>query len=164
MEQIRESDNYISKTTFSHLCFIVSDHFLQAHPYGPAWLPSQRLLRSSGVRPPLLRIVSRHRRIAGDLDWPVVNAILFLHLFYDLLDELGKIADCELFRVTDVDGAGLVRIHKEDKTINEVVDILERARLFAVTVYGHILTAECLADKIGDDTSIEGIHLRKKQC
>jgi hypothetical protein len=51
-------------------------------------------------------------------------AALLLDLFDDLPDGLGKLENGELVGVADVDRSGLVRVHEEDETVDEVVDVL----------------------------------------
>jgi hypothetical protein len=53
---------------------------------------------------------------------------------------------------------GLVRVHERDEAVDEVVDVLERARLVSVAVHGHVLAPQRLDDKVGDDAAVEGVH------
>ena len=59
---------------------------------------------------------------------------------------------------TDVDWSRLVTVHEEDKTINQIVNILERSSLLSVTVDGHVLTLEGLDDEVGNDSSVVWVH------
>jgi hypothetical protein len=60
--------------------------------------------------------------------------------------------------VTDVDRSGVWTVHKEDKTVDEIVDVLERPGLLTVTVDSHILALESLDDEVGDDSAVVGVH------
>lgn len=68
----------------------------------------------------------------------------------DLADEPGKLKDCELVAVADVEG----RVHERNKTVNEVVRVLERVRLRAVRC------GRCLHDEldVGYDTAVIRVH------
>jgi hypothetical protein len=73
-------------------------------------------------------------------------------------DGLGKLQDGKLVAGTNVDRSGLVTVHEEDETINEIVDVLERSGLLSVTVDGHVLTLEGLDDEVGDDSTVVRVH------
>ncbi len=50
----------------------------------------------------------------------------------------------------------------EDKTIDEIMDVLEGPGLHTITVDGHVLTLQGLDDEVGDDTTIVRVHSRTK--
>lgn len=73
-------------------------------------------------------------------------------------DSLGKVDDGKLVRRANVDGAGFGTVHKKDQSIDQVVDVLERSGLLAVTVNSHILTLERLDDKVRDNSAVVRVH------
>lgn len=50
--------------------------------------------------------------------------------------------------VTNVDRSGVGTVHQQDKTVNQVVDVLEGSGLRTVAVDGHVLTLESLDNKL----------------
>ena len=52
---------------------------------------------------------------------------------------------------------GLGRDHERDQAVDEVVDVLEGARLRVVAVHGQVIAAEGLHDKVGDDAAVEWV-------
>mmetsp|Transcript_17404 Transcript_17404/g.40008 ORF Transcript_17404/g.40008 Transcript_17404/m.40008 type:complete len:237 (-) Transcript_17404:501-1211(-) len=48
------------------------------------------------------------------------------------------------------------------QTIDQVIDILEGSRLFSLAVNGERFLLECLNDKIGDNSSVVGVHSRSE--
>ena len=146
------------QTALGHLGLVVPHHLLQSHAHGPAGLPVQSRLGPGRVWATLLGVVGGHGpvddlRVAGRLD-----PVLGLDLLDDVAHELCELADRELVAVADVDGARLVRVHERDEPVDEVVDVLEGARLLAVAVHGHVLAAERLHDEVGDDAAVVGVH------
>lgn len=75
-------------------------------------------------------------------------------------DSLGEFEDGKLVAGANVDGSGLVTVHEEDQTINQIVDVLERSSLVSITVDSHVLTLEGLNDKVGDDSTVVRVHSR----
>src|SRR5262249_36924115 len=127
----------------------------------PLGFPIQYLLGPGRIWPPLLRIVDGHGLI-NDVDASrALDAILVLDFLHDLPHELGKLAYGEFVAVPDVDGSGLFGAHERDETVDEVVDVLERACLGPVAVYGHVLASEGLDDEVGDDTAVGWVHCQQ---
>lgn len=60
--------------------------------------------------------------------------------------------------VTNVDRSGVGTVHQQDKTVNQVVDVLEGSGLRTVAVDGHVLTLESLDDKVGNNSAVKGVH------
>ena len=73
-------------------------------------------------------------------------------------DGLGELHNGELVARTNVDRSSLLAVHEQDQTVDEVVDVLERSGLLAVTVDGHVLALERLDDKVGDDSAVVRVH------
>ena len=73
-------------------------------------------------------------------------------------DSLGKLQDGKLVTVTNVDGSGLVTVHEQDQTIDQIVNVLERSGLGSITVNSHVFTLEGLDDKVGNDSSVVWVH------
>ncbi len=136
------------EAAFGHFRLVVAHHLLQSHPNGPPGLPLQALLGTGGIRPPLLGVVSRDRLVHNFRATRRQVSVLFLHLLDDLANQLGKLANGELITVTDVDWAGLIRVHKRDETVDEVVHVLEGPSLLAVTIHGEVFALECLNDEV----------------
>ena len=143
----QHSSTRLSDGTFRELRLVVPNHLLDAHPDSPAWVPPKYLLGPRVVGPATLRVITGHRLI-GNLNAFGCLPIFFLNLLYNLLDELSELADCKFVSVSKVDRARLVRVHKGNKTVDEVVDVLERTGLLAVAIDGHVFTFEGLDDKI----------------
>lgn len=55
-------------------------------------------------------------------------------------------------------GSAVGTVHQEDKTVDQVVDVLERPGLRTVTVDGHVLALEGLDDKVRDDATVVRVH------
>ena len=145
-------------TSIRHLGLVVPDHLLQTHTHRPPRLPVERLFGSGSVGPPLLRVISRHR-LVDNLDASrTLDAVFILDLLHNLPHEFGEFTNGELVAVSDVDRPRLVRVHERDETVDEVVDVLERARLRAVAVHGHVLAPKSLDDEIGNNASVGWIH------
>lgn len=151
---------HILQAAFSHLGLVVTDHLLETHADGPSGLPLQRLLGPGGVGPAHLRVVGGHRLVHNLNTTRALDTVVVLHLLDDLADELGELANGELITVSDVHGARFVRVHEGDEAVDEIVDVLERARLFAVPIHGHVLALEGLNDEIRNDASVVGVHLQ----
>lgn len=60
--------------------------------------------------------------------------------------------------VTNVDRSGVGTVHQQDKTVNQVVDVLEGSGLRTVAVDGHVLTLESLDNKVGNNSAVKGVH------
>ena len=88
----------------------------------------------------------------------VVGAVGALHVLDNVADEVGKLKDGKLVAVAEVDGPRLGRVHERDQAVDEVVDVLEGARLRAVAVHGQVFAAEGLDNKVGHDAAIEWVH------
>ena len=151
--------NLNSEAALGHLGPIVPNHLLKAHAHRPARLPLERGLGARGVRSALLRIILWQALVdnidaAGRRD-AVVGA---LHVLDDVADEVRELEDGELVAVAEVDRPRLARVHQRDQAVDQVVDVLERARLRAVAVHGQVLAAEGLHDKVGDDAAVERVH------
>ena len=86
------------------------------------------------------------------------GAVGALDVLDDVADEVRKLEDGELVGVAEVDGPGVARAHQRDQPVDEVVDVLEGSRLGAVAVYGQVLAAERLHDKVGHDAPVEWVH------
>jgi hypothetical protein len=148
------------ETTLVHLGLIIADHFLETHTDSPTRLPLQTLFGTRSIWSPLLRVI-RRQTFMNDLDAAFeFHTILRLHLLDDVADEFCELEDREFVWVADVDGASLGRVHKRNKPVDEIVDVLEGARLRAIAVHGQILAAERLDDEVGYDTTIERVHAR----
>ena len=143
--------------TLLHLRLVVADHLLETHADSPTGLPVQRLLSASDIRATLLGVVGWHR-LVDDVDTARLDSIFFLYLLDDFANELSKLADGELVRVAQVARAFFVGVHESDHAIDEVVDVLEGAGLFAITVHGHVFAAERLDDEVRNDASVERVH------
>lgn len=149
---------YVLQTTFSHLGLVVPDHLLQSHANRPARLPTERFLRSRGVRAAFLRIVSGYG-LVHDVDALLaLDIVLVLHLFDDITDKFSELPNRELVPVANIDGPGFIRVHEKNQAIDEVVDILEGSGLLAVSIDRHIFAFEGLDNKVGDNTAIIWVH------
>ena len=144
--------------TFSHLRLVVPYHLFQSHTDSPLGLPLEALFGSGGVGTTHLGVVSRDGFV-NDVDTAsALDTILVLNLLNNIADEFGKFSNGELVSVTNVNWTRLIRVHERDETVDEVMDVLEGASLFSVTVDSHIFTLERLDDKVRDDASIIGVH------
>ena len=52
----------------------------------------------------------------------------------------------------------MIAVHERDESLDEVADVLERAGLGAVAVYGHRGTLDGLLDEVGDDAAVVEGH------
>ena len=147
-----------SKASLGHLGLVVPHHLLEAHAGRPAGLPVKGSLGTRRVGAALLRVVLGEA-LMDDVDAAGVGfAVGALYVLDDVADELCKFEDGELVAVAEVDGARLGRVHERDEAIDEVVDVLERARLRAVAVDGQVLSAQRLHDEVGDDAPVVRVH------
>jgi hypothetical protein len=142
----------------------------------PLGLPLEGLLGSASVGSSTLRVVDGHV-LVDDVD-PLGEgvALLLLDLLNDVLqvsversamlsthpDSLGEVENGELVAATNVDRSSVITVHEKDKTIDEVVNVLERSGLLAVTVNGHVLALESLDDEVGDNSAVVRVHTRTK--
>ena len=151
-----------SEAALGHLGLVVPDHLLEAHAHRPARLPFERGLGARGVRAALLRVILR-QALVDDVDLAGRgDAVGALHVLDDVADEAGEFEDGELVAVAEVDRPRLARVHERDQAVDEVVDVLERARLRAVAVHGQVLAAQGLHDKVGDDAAVERVHCARR--
>lgn len=140
---------------------------------GPLGLPLELLLGSAGVGSSSLRVVDGHVLVDDADSLGKRVSLLLLDLLDNVLvcqpvfsldavsthsDSLGKLEDGELVGRTNVDGSGLVTVHEEDQTIDQIVNVLEGSGLVSVTVDGHVLTLEGLDDEVGNDSTIVRVH------
>ena len=155
-------DKVNSEAALGHLGLVVPDHLLKTHAHRPARLPLERGLGARGVRAALLRVVLR-QALVDDVD-PAGrgDAVGALHVLDNVADEAGELEDGELVAVAEVDRPRLARVHERDQAVDEVVDVLERARLRAVAVHGQVLAAQGLHDKVGDDAAVERVHCARR--
>mmetsp|Transcript_21878 Transcript_21878/g.62354 ORF Transcript_21878/g.62354 Transcript_21878/m.62354 type:complete len:201 (-) Transcript_21878:343-945(-) len=109
--------------------------------------PPDLSLSSRDIRPTLRRIIFRGVLEAND----TVRLC-------ERLDVRGEILDVEFFRIAKVHGLVVVAVHERMQSIDEVADVLEGSRLFAVTVNGNILVLQGLDDEVGHHSSIVGMH------
>lgn len=139
---------------------VIPNHLLQSHLDGPPRLPLQLLLGTSGVRPPLLGIIDWDG-LVDYFDLGVLQTIFLLNPLHDIPHVGSEIADGEFISVAQIYGARLGRVHKGNKTVDEIMDILKRPGLCSVAVDSHILTTEGLHNEIRHYTTISGIHYKR---
>jgi hypothetical protein len=136
---------------------VVSDHLLNSLLNSPPGLPAQNLLGTGGVSPSLLGVITG-QVLVDDVDPSLEGTLLLLDLLDDIPDSLGKLEDGELVGRSNVDGTRVGSVHQQDKTVDQVVDVLERSGLGTVTVNGHVLTLEGLDDEVGNNTTVVRVH------
>jgi hypothetical protein len=134
-------------STFHKFLSKVLDRFRQPDLDGHHGLPSDLLLRGGDVWPALPRIVLRSRQ---ELDGGIGLSELF--------DQLCELFHCVLIWIADVHRERVVSIHELHQSFDEIVDILERARLLAIAVDGDVLALQCLDDEVAHDAAVVGVH------
>jgi hypothetical protein len=147
-----------SKASLGHLGLVVPHHLRKTHFDRPAGLPVEGLLGTRRVGAALLRVVLGEALmddIDAARDWFAIGA---LDLLDDIAHELRKLKYGKLVAVTDVDRARLGRVHERDQPVDEIVDVLERARLRAVAVDSQVLPAQRLHDEVGHDAPVVRVH------
>jgi len=112
-------------------------------------LPSKELAGLGDIGLSLLRIVRRK--------WLEDNLGLRVD---DVLDSVGKLKNGVFSRVSDVDRAHVVSVHKADESIHLVVNVAEAASLVTLTVNGDGLVAKRLDNEVADNTAIIFKHAR----
>ena len=93
-----------------------------------------------------------------------LRIVLGAHVFVDdpglvageSIDDLGELLDGELARIADVDRIGLIGKQQPVDPLDQIIDILERARLQAVAVDGERLAAQRLLDEVRDTPAAGG--------
>src|SRR5207247_2077831 len=78
----------------------------------------------------------------------------------ELENEFGELDDGGFFGVADVDGLGEVGLHDGGQAADGVGDEAEGAGLGAIAGDGDGVVLEGLADEIGDDAAVGGVHAR----
>jgi hypothetical protein len=147
-----------SKASLGHLGLVVPDHLRKTHFDRPAGLPVEGLLSTRRIGAAPLWVVLGEAfmdDIDAARDWFAIGA---LDLLDDIADKLRKLEYSKLVPVTDVDRTRLGRVHERDQPIDQVVDVLERARLRAVAVDSQVLSAQCLHDEVGHDAPVVWVH------
>ena len=148
------------EATLGHFSLVILHHLLETHVHRPARLPIERCLGTGRVRPALLRVVLG-QTLVDDVDAAGLgDAVGALDVLDDLAHELRKLEDGELVAVAEVDRARLGRVHERDQAVDQIVDVLERARLRAVAVHGQVFPAQRLHDKVGHHAAVVRVHCR----
>src|SRR5262245_40082904 len=119
------------------------DRLLQSLFDRHAWLPPQHLFRPRDVRPAGLRIVHRQRAV---FDLAAASG--------QPQDQLREFEDGHLVRIADVDGLVELRVHPPSYAFDQVVNVLEAARLAPFAENRQRLAAQSLVDEGRDDAAI----------
>lgn len=114
---------HLGNDTGLELGLVVENHLTDTREDGEVGLPLELLLGSGSVRSSSHGVVGRDLSV-NDVDLLGEGTALLLNLLNDRSDRLSELEDGELVGVSDVDGSGLVSVHEEDKTIDEIVDVL----------------------------------------
>mmetsp|Transcript_39193 Transcript_39193/g.117845 ORF Transcript_39193/g.117845 Transcript_39193/m.117845 type:complete len:253 (+) Transcript_39193:463-1221(+) len=77
-------------------------------------------------------------------------------------DVLREVLDRIFIRVAQIDRQVIVTIHQLVQAIDQIRNVLERARLLACPVNSNVLILQSLDDEIGHDTSVVGMHPRSE--
>mmetsp|Transcript_11895 Transcript_11895/g.27602 ORF Transcript_11895/g.27602 Transcript_11895/m.27602 type:complete len:318 (-) Transcript_11895:573-1526(-) len=78
----------------------------------------------------------------------------------EFVDHRREVLNGILIGVAEVHGHVIVAIHQLHEPVDEVVDVLERARLRALAVDGHRLALQRLNDEVAHDAPIVRVHAR----
>lgn len=77
-----------------------------------------------------------------------------------MLYDIGKLSDCLLHRITQIDWLCIIGSHQCDQSIDQIGDILERSCLLAIAIDRDGFVPQCLQYEIGDNTPIVHMHSR----
>src|SRR5215813_11938594 len=119
------------------------DRLLQSLFDRHAWLPPQYLFRPRDVRPAGPRIVHRQRAV---FDLAAASG--------QPQDQLREFEDGHLVRIADVDRLVELRVHQPTYAFDQVVNVLEAARLAPFAENRQRLAAQSLIDKCRDDAAV----------